>query len=115
MDALGGYDGFITNDTRILSLPTEMVALSQTKIALVMTSGTASHALRAIGLLMVHLPTIAKRLTAARPTLWLLKAEALQPPRLDAQIAKLASSKFIPPEQLIKHELERIAQHRRSP
>ena len=54
----GGVHGFITNDADFLNLGPEAAAIFDSKFALVTTTGVGHDALRATGLLMVHLPGI---------------------------------------------------------
>jgi len=63
----GDVDGFITNDDDMLELPEEMVALSRTRLTLVVTAGVGHNPLRASGLLMAYLPEIARRLGNESP------------------------------------------------
>ena len=65
LDKRGGVDGFITNDASMLVQPTEMVALSKTHLALVITEGVGHEPIRATGLVMVHLEEIARRIGCA--------------------------------------------------
>src|SRR5439155_3679211 len=57
----GDVEGFITNDADILLLAREMVMLSQTQLTLVVTDGLGHDPLGATGLLMLHLPQIARQ------------------------------------------------------
>lgn len=52
------FDGFITNDRRILSSPREMIAHERTELALIATDGVGHDPLIATGLVMVHLSAI---------------------------------------------------------
>ena len=59
LDKRGDVDGFVTNDAKLLNLPTEMLAVHTTSLALVITESVGDQPIRATGLLMVHLETIA--------------------------------------------------------
>ncbi len=59
----GDVHGSITKDADILLLGREMVALSRSTLTLVITDGVGHNALRATGLIMVHLQEIARRIS----------------------------------------------------
>jgi hypothetical protein len=56
-----GVDALITDDSHMLNLPTETVSLHDSGLILVVTDGVGHNPVRATGLLMVHLPKIARR------------------------------------------------------
>jgi hypothetical protein len=58
----GDVDGFITNDANILLQATEMVALTRTRLTLVITDGVGHEPLRATGLVMLHLEEVVRRM-----------------------------------------------------
>ena len=67
-----GADGFVTNDEKIVKSAREMVALSHTTLTLVVASGVGDDALKATGLVMVHLGDIAAD-SAIRPMTYVLR------------------------------------------
>ncbi len=103
----GDVDGFITNDADILQLAREMVVLSRTRLTLVVTDGVGHNALRATGLIMVHLQEITRRIDG-RPQIYVLRPNRLEPIVPGKQINKIASRAGIPPNQLISRELTAI-------
>lgn len=107
LDRRGDVDGFITNDAKLLNLPTEMVVLFRSRLTLVVTDGTGGDAVRATGLVMVHLLEIAKR-TSGKPQIYILRPGRLQPVSPGVQINVLAERAKIPPNHLISRELTKI-------
>lgn len=99
----GGVDGFVTNDEDMLQLPREMVALSMTRLALVVTAGVGNNAIRATGLLMTHLQEVAKRVNG-KPQIFVLKPRELAPLRAGSQIDKLSKRDNIAANALITRE-----------
>jgi hypothetical protein len=68
----GRWDGLITNDDAMLSLPREMAVLSQTDLTLVIARGEGSNPVRAVGVLLSHLGHICHQ-TTARAQIWRLR------------------------------------------
>lgn len=66
------WDGLVTNDTGMLSLPREMTVLSQTGLTLVVVRGEGGSPVRAIGALLCHLPFICRHTVAHRAQIWRL-------------------------------------------
>lgn len=106
LSKLGSVDGFITNDAAMLQQATEMVALSRTRLTLVVTDGVGHDAMRATGLVMVHLRQIASQVGQSR--IFVLRPSALRPDTPGQQINKIASNLRTPPNQLISAELPKI-------
>ena len=103
----GDVEGFITNDAGILLLPREMVMLSQTQLTLVVTVGLGHDPLGATGLLMLHLPQIARQ-NHPTPRIYRLRRPALQVTRVRPVIDGLAARERIPAPELVKRELAEI-------
>jgi hypothetical protein len=111
--AMGDVDGYITNDPDLLDGTEELVALTRTRLALVMTAGVGHNPLRASGLLMTYLSEIAKQVqhqTPRRAVIFRLSAARLGDfrstpgQRLDA----LAARKKMLPQALISETLRKI-------
>lgn len=100
----GNIDGFITNDVRILSSAREMVVFSRKRLGLVVTDGVGHDAMRATGLLMVHLAAIAASLTG-EPRIFRLRPTQVQPITAGVQINRVATHRSIAPNLLITQEL----------
>ena len=60
----GDIDGFITNDAKMLDQPRTMVALSKTRLVLIVTDESGHQPLRATALLMLHIEEVVKRIQA---------------------------------------------------
>ncbi len=103
-----GVQGFITNDDAMLNLPTEMVALGQTRLALVVVKGFGHDPIPATGLVMEHLLRIAASLSS-KPQVFVLRPSRLSADRPGQFIEKLASREAIPAKQLIRRERAAMA------
>jgi hypothetical protein len=66
------WDGLVTNDDKLLSLPKEMTVLSQTRLTLVVTVGEGHSPIRAVGLLLCHLNHICHHSKPDRAQVWRL-------------------------------------------
>lgn len=71
---IGRFAGLITNDAGILALPRELCVLHQTRLSLVVPDAAGHDPLRAIGLLLTHLPNVVRRLSPERPQIFHLRA-----------------------------------------
>jgi hypothetical protein len=67
-------DGLITTDSSMTSLPREMAVLLQTKLTLVIAAESGHDPLKATGLVLAHLPQIAKRTVPDKAQIWTLHA-----------------------------------------
>lgn len=67
------WDGLVTNDSNLLSLPKEMVVLSQTTLTLVVLEGEGGSPVKAVGLLLAHLSHIAHQSDLGQAQIWSLK------------------------------------------
>jgi hypothetical protein len=103
----GRIDGFVTNDDKMLRLPTEMVALHSTSLALVITEGVGHQPVRATGLLMVHLETIANQLSG-KPQIWILRPARLQSERAREYLIGIAKRRNVPVNMVYEEECQRI-------
>ncbi len=103
----GDVDGFITNDASLLSLHREMVMLSQTKLTLVVTKDCAGDPLGATGLLMSHLPQIAKQ-NHPTPRIYVLPRPKLGLTKVKNHLDELALAAGIPTKQLKDQEFAAI-------
>jgi hypothetical protein len=68
------WDGMITNDRGILSLPRELAVIRQTNLTLVVARAAGHDPLRATGLLFMHLSYICRETTSDRAQIWELSA-----------------------------------------
>jgi hypothetical protein len=67
------WDGMITNDDAMLSLPKEMTVLDQTGLTLVVAKGEGHNPIRAIGTLLCHLSHICHHTTPGAAQIWKLR------------------------------------------
>jgi hypothetical protein len=78
------WDGLITNDDSLLSQPKEMTVLSQTQLTLVVVKGEGHNPIRAVGILLCHLPYVCHHTIRHRAQIWSLRitnknADEVQP------------------------------------
>jgi hypothetical protein len=111
--ARGDVDGYITNDAAMLDGVEEMVALTRTQLALVVTAGVGHNPLRASGLLMTYLSEIARQVRARSPrapVIFRVSAGRLGDfrKRPGQYINTLAERKRVPPQVLITETLRKI-------
>lgn len=74
-----GYDGLITNNWKILNVPTELAAIIATKATVVATRGMGHDPIRAAGALLLELPGLSKRLRPKRSNVFLLNYSRRRP------------------------------------
>jgi len=110
----GDVDGFITNDSRMLNLPREMIALSRTRLALVIADGVGHDALRATGLVMVHLEQVARN-TDGQPRIFVLRPSNVQPAVPWERINSIARHHSVNVNSLVADELAAMGLPRREP
>jgi hypothetical protein len=103
----GDVDGFITNDSGMLLLPTEMVALSKTGLSLVITEEVGHNSVRATGLIRANLETIAGRVNQT-PQIFRLKPSQMQSEHPKTLVTKYADRARIPVGDVIAAELNRM-------
>jgi hypothetical protein len=104
LDQQGDVDAFITNDARMLNLPKELIALSRTRLALVITDGVGHQPLRATGLIMVHLEHITSLLDGT-PRIFRLRPATVQPVPAWNQINLVARHLDVNVNVLVAEEL----------
>ena len=99
---LGGWDGMVTTDSRMLNLPREMAVLHQTKLALVVIEKSGHDPIRAAGLLLVHLPVICRKLSPSIGQIWKLSAVTKNHEDPMAELRKIAGHLKVPPNKLFQ-------------
>lgn len=67
------WDGMITNDDAMLSLPKEMTVLDQTGLTLVVAKGEGHNPIRAVGTLLCHLSHICRHTKPGTAQIWKLR------------------------------------------
>lgn len=68
------WDGLITTDSGMLSIPRELSVLMQTGLTLVVAAAAGHDPLKATGLVLAYLPWIAAHTEEGHPQLWVLRA-----------------------------------------
>ena len=68
------YDGLITTDSSMLSQARELAVLMQTRLTLVVAQAAGHDPVRATGLVLTHLPQIAKMTRPDKAQIWSLSA-----------------------------------------
>ena len=71
---LGDFDGFITLDSAMASLPKELAVLRQTRLTLVVLERVGHDPILATGLLLIHLGHVARQTVRRLGQLWILRA-----------------------------------------
>lgn len=71
--AVEPWDGLITTDARMLSLPKELALLCQTKLSLVVAEAVGHDPIKATGLILAHLGRICEQTRSDRAQLWRLR------------------------------------------
>jgi hypothetical protein len=92
-----GYDGFIFLDKDMIHLPDVVAMIEQTKMTVVLVD--EGEPVRATGLLLFHLRSIARRHRRDRPQIWHLAARDKPPqkiPELIADLEQRTRRKFSP-------------------
>lgn len=72
---LNEWDGLVSTDAKMLSLPRELAVIHQTKLTLVAIEQAGHDPVRAAGLLLVHLPTICRKSVRSTGQIWRLSAQ----------------------------------------
>ena len=103
----GGVDAFVTQDAGMLSLPTELVVLSLTRLCLVVTSDSGQSPTRASGLLLAGLEVIANRIRNEGPRIFVL-AMRLIAKDVHAEINRVAQHQRGTPPELIAREMGKV-------
>jgi hypothetical protein len=95
------WDGMITNDDTMLSLPKEMTVLSQTGLTLVVAKGEGHNPVRAIGTLLCHLNHICHHTDRRTAQIWKLRVAQKRPELAHDYLEKIALQANRPVEKII--------------
>lgn len=109
------WDGLITTDSGILSLPREIAVIMQTHLTLVVAEAAGHDPLRATGLVLTYLPWIAAHTRADEGQLWALRAA--NRPHEDPwhRLERIAGRLGVTAETLYRQERLTRAELRQSP
>jgi hypothetical protein len=69
------WDGLITIDKGMLSLPRELAVIHQTRLTVVVVEEAGHDPIRGAGLLLVHLPMICRKTVRSTGQIWRLSAK----------------------------------------
>ena len=67
---LGEWDGMVSTDAKMLSLPRELAVIHQTRLTLIAVEQAGHDPVRAAGLLLVHLPAICRKSVRSTGQIW---------------------------------------------
>ncbi len=87
------WDGLLTTDTGMLSLPRELAVLMQTRLTLVVAHAAGHDPLKATGLVLTYLPWIAGQSRPNEAQVWVLRAANRPAEDPWAHMEKVASRK----------------------
>ena len=73
------WDGLITTDAKILSLPRELAVLCQTKLTLVVAEAVGHDPIKATGLILAHLGRICEQTRPNVAQVWRLRTSTKPP------------------------------------
>lgn len=74
-----GWHGLITNNYRMLWVPTEIAAVLKTKLAIFAVQGVGDDPLRATGAVLLQLPAVVRRLVPGRGQIFRVNPRSPQP------------------------------------
>lgn len=107
------WDGLITTDSGMLSLPRELCVLMQTHLTLVVAEAAGHDPLKATGLVLTYLPWIANQTRPDVAQLWVLRAANRPPEEPWDRLARIAKRRdtttqaLYNAERLSREELNR--------
>jgi hypothetical protein len=64
------WDGLVTTDAKMLSLPRELAVLCQTKLTLVVAEAVGQDPIKATGLVLAHISRICEQTRPETPQVW---------------------------------------------
>jgi hypothetical protein len=73
------WDGLVTTDARMLSLPKELALLCQTKLTLVVAEAAGHDPIKATGLILAHIGGICQQTRIDRAQVWRLRTNTRSP------------------------------------
>jgi hypothetical protein len=103
------WDGLITTDHDMLSLPKELAVLCQSRLSLVIAVAAGHDPIKATGLVLAHISGICSQTRPETPQIWRLRTMAKPPEDPWAFITKIAGRQGETPATL--YERERLAAH----
>jgi hypothetical protein len=105
---LENWDGMVSTDSKMLSLPRELAVIHQTKLTVVIVEKAGHDPVRAAGLLLVHLPTICRKTVRTTAQIWKLSAQNKNHDDPWEELRRLAEHRKTNVKQLFhEHKLSR--------
>jgi hypothetical protein len=74
-----GWNGLVTNNYKMLWVPTEIAAILKSKLAVFAVEGVGDDPLRATGAVLMELPAVAKRITIGKAQIFRVHPRGPQP------------------------------------
>lgn len=70
-----GYDGLVTQDAKMLSLPKELLVIEQTKLKVIAIEATGHQPVAATGIFLAHLDRLRTQIDPKRAQVWRLRVK----------------------------------------
>lgn len=111
------WDGLITTDHDMLSLPKELAVLCQSRLSLVIAVAAGHDPIKATGLVLAHISGICSQTRPKIPQIWRLRTTAKPPEDPWDFITKIASRQgaTVPPYMSVSGSLHPSSTAIRSP
>lgn len=109
------WDGLITTDAKMLSLPRELAVLCQTKLTLVVAEAVGHDPIKATGLVLAHISRICEQTRADRAQVWRLRTSTKPAERPWDFLTRVAMRRGSPAQDLYVSERLTEDQLQRSP
>jgi len=115
LHCIGGFDGLVTTDSSMLQLPFELAIIHQTKLTIVSVEESGHDPVRALGLLLTHLPGICKKSVKATGQAWRLRYAQKNHEDPWELLKRVAKHQGTDPNSLYKSNCLTIAQLSQNP
>ena len=109
------WDGLITTDAKMLSLPRELAVLCQTKLTLVVAEAVGHDPIKATGLVLAHISRICEQTRPDTPQVWRLRTSTKPAENPWNFLVRLAARREIDAHAMYASERLSKGQLRRSP
>ncbi|MBA3408345.1 MAG: hypothetical protein H0U06_09875 [Solirubrobacterales bacterium] len=109
------WDGLITTDSKMLSLPRELAVLSQTKLTLVVAEAVGHDPIKATGLVLAHVGRICEQTRPDTAQIWRLRTSTKPADDPWDYLVKVAERRGSSAQNLYASERLSKKQLRRSP